>query len=221
MDIEAFSDKTAGLLIDELGISGIPDLYELKEEDLLGLDKFARKKSENLISAIEKSKDRPLGAFLFALGIPNVGKKTAGDLAKAFGSLESLRKADHERLTAIPDVGDIVADSITDFFADPSITRQVDRLLALGVAPRPEAAEAVTDSVFSGKKVVITGTLAAMGRREAETLIESLGGSAAGSVSKKTDYVIAGESAGSKLDKARELGVTVLNEQEFLDMVKK
>jgi DNA ligase (NAD+) len=220
MDIEAFSDKTAGLLIDELGISGIPELYELKEEDLLKLDKFAKKKSGNLIAAIEKSKDCTLGAFIFALGIPNVGQKTAGDLAKAFGTLENIRTADHGKLTAVPDIGDIVANSITDFFEDPSIARQVDRLLSLGVAPRPESSRAITDSVFSGKKVVITGTLFAMGRREAEALIERLGGSAAGSVSKKTDYVVAGESAGSKLDKARELGVTVLSWQEFLEMAK-
>lgn len=220
MDIEAFSDKTAGLLIDKLGISGIPELYELKEEDLLNLDKFAVKKSQNLIAAIEKSKDCTLGAFLYALGIPNVGQKTAGDLARAFGTLENVRNAEYEQLTAIQDVGEIVAKSVMDFFRDPSIARQVDKLLDLGVTPRQESAVSVTDSAFSGKRVVITGTLSSMGRREAEALVERLGGSAAGSVSKKTDFVIAGESAGSKLDKARELGVPVLSEQEFLEMAK-
>ncbi len=219
MDIAAFSDKTAGLLIDKLGISGIPELYELTESDLLDLDKFAKKKSSNLIAAIERSKDCTLSSFLYALGIPNVGQKTAADLAKAFGTLENIRKADLGQLTAIPDVGEIVAKSIIDFFRDPSIAKQVDKLLSLGVSPRPEEKKAIAESPLSGKRVVITGTLSSMGRREAEKLIESLGGNASDSVSKKTDYVIAGESAGSKLSKARELGIRVLNEQEFLNLI--
>mgnify|MGYP000216151210 FL=1 len=122
-----------------------------------------------------------------------------------------------EQLTEVPDVGEIVARSIVEFFADPSIATQVDRLLAHGVKPRPE--EVQQDSPISGKTIVVTGTLEKLDRRQAEALIESLGGKAAGSVSKKTDYVLAGESAGSKLTKARELGVRVLNEQEFFELI--
>lgn len=218
MDIESLSGRTAEQLVDAFGISTIPELYGLTAERLVPLERFGPKKAQNLIDALEKSKRRPLSAFLFALGIPNVGVKTARDLARRFGTLAAVRAAGREELLAIDDVGDIVADSILDFFGDPSISAQVDALLAHGVDPQPEAA-AGADSPLAGRTVVVTGTLSSMGRREAEALVERLGGRAAGSVSKKTDYVLAGESAGSKLDRARALGIPVLDEAAFYKLI--
>lgn len=217
MDIDTFSEKTAALFVEELKLKSIPDLYDLGPQDYIGLQGFGERRINNLMAAIERSKDCTLGAFIFAIGIPNVGAKTAKDLARRFGTIEALRSATVEQLTEVPDVGEIVARSIVEFFADPSIATQVDRLLAHGVKPRPE--EVQQDSPISGKTIVVTGTLEKLDRRQAEALIESLGGKAAGSVSKKTDYVLAGESAGSKLTKARELGVRVLNEQEFFELI--
>lgn len=217
MDIDTFSEKTAALFVEELKLKSIPDLYDLGPQDYMGLQGFGERRINNLMAAIERSKDCTLGAFIFAIGIPNVGAKTAKDLARRFGTIEALRSATVEQFTEVPDVGEIVARSIVEFFADPSIATQVDRLLAHGVKPRPE--EVQQDSPISGKTIVVTGTLEKLDRRQAEALIESLGGKAAGSVSKKTDYVLAGESAGSKLTKARELGVRVLNEQEFFELI--
>ena len=217
MDIDTFSEKTAALFVEELKLKSIPDLYDLGPQDYMGLQGFGERRINNLMAAIERSKDCTLGAFIFAIGIPNVGAKTAKDLARRFGTIEALRSVTVEQLTEVPDVGEIVARSIVEFFADPSIATQVDRLLAHGVKPRPE--EVQQDSPISGKTIVVTGTLEKLDRRQAEALIESLGGKAAGSVSKKTDYVLAGESAGSKLTKARELGVRVLNEQEFFELI--
>ena len=217
MDIDTFSEKTAALFVEELKLKSIPALYDLGPQDYMGLQGFGERRINNLMAAIERSKDCTLGAFIFAIGIPNVGAKTAKDLARRFGTIEALRSATVEQLTEVPDVGEIVARSIVEFFADPSIATQVDRLLAHGVKPRPE--EVQQDSPISGKTIVVTGTLEKLDRRQAEALIESLGGKAAGSVSKKTDYVLAGESAGSKLTKARELGVRVLNEQEFFELI--
>lgn len=217
MDIDTFSEKTAALFVEELKLKSIPDLYDLGPQDYMGLQGFGERRINNLMAAIERSKDCTLGAFIFAIGIPNVGAKTAKDLARRFGTIEALRSATVEQLTEVPDVGEIVARSIVEFFADPSIATQVDRLLAHGVKPRPE--EVQQDSPISGKTIVVTGTLEKLDRRQAEALIESLGGKAAGSVSKKTDYVLAGENAGSKLTKARELGVRVLNEQEFFELI--
>ena len=217
MDIDTFSEKTAALLVGEMQLKCIPDLYDMTAEDFAGLPGFKEKKTGNLIAAIEKSKDCSLGAFVYAIGIPNVGSKTARDLARHFGSLDAIRKASAEELTAVQDVGEIVAQSIIDFFADSSISAQVDRLLAHGVAPRPEAIQ--QQSPITGKTVVVTGTLPTLDRREAEAMIERLGGKAAGSVSKKTSYVLAGENAGSKLTKARELGIPVINEEEFFQLI--
>lgn len=217
MDIDTFSEKTAALLVEEMGLKSIPDLYDMTAEDFVALPGFKEKKTGNLMAAIEASKDCSLGAFVFAIGIPNVGSKTARDLARHFGSLEALRNANREQLMEVQDVGEVVADSIIAFFADSFIAAQVDRLLAHRVSPRPE--EVQQQSPITGKTVVVTGTLPTMDRREAEALIERLGGKAAGSVSKKTGYVLAGENAGSKLTKARELGIPVLSEEEFFQLI--
>lgn len=217
MDIEGFSEKTAAQMVSELGFSAIPELYALTPSRLQGLSGFGDKRTENLLAAIGKSKRPKLGAFLFAIGIPNVGAKTARDLARRFGTLEALRRASFEDLTAIEDVGGIVAQSILEFFADPFIAAQVDKLLQEGVEPQME--EARSASSLAGRTVVVTGTMERMDRKDIEALIERLGGKAAGSVSKKTALVVAGPGAGGKLDKARELGLRVLSEDEFFAMI--
>lgn len=217
MDIESFSEKTAAFLAEHKGFTSVADLYTLKKGDLNGMDGFGEKREGKLLAEIEGSKTRPLSAFLFALGIPNVGAKTAKDLARRFGTLDALRAASEDDLIAMDDVGPVVAQSIRSFFEDERIAATVDALLRFGVSPASEEAPvAQQDSPFAGKTVVLTGTLSSMTRNEAAALIESLGGSVAGSVSKKTGLVVAGENAGSKLDKARALNVPVMAEEEFL-----
>lgn len=215
MDIESFADKTAGVLWEELNISTIPELYTLRRDRLLGLEGFGEKKATNLLTAIENSKTRPLSAFLFALGIPNVGVRTARDLSHTFGTLDRVRNATLEELLAIDDIGEIVADSILSFFHDPRIAGQVDDLIAYGVAPRADNFSNQATPI-QGKTIVLTGTLPTLTRQQAEELIVSHGGKASGSVSKKTDYVLAGEAAGSKLTKAQTLGIPIIDEATFL-----
>ncbi len=217
MDIDTFSDKTAELLYDALGVHDCADLYRLTANDLLVLDGFKQKRAENLISALDKSRHCTLDAFLFAIGIPNIGRKTARDLAQHFGSLEAVKTASTEELVAIPEVGEIVANSVVEFFSFRENVEMIDRLLAAGVAPHHES-EAVSDSL-AGKTIVVTGTLPTLSREDAETLIAQHGGKPSGSVSKKTAFVLAGEKAGSKLTKAQTLGIPVIDEETFLEMI--
>ena len=217
MDIETFSEKTAALLYDHLGVRDPADLFTLDKDRLVGLPGMGEKKAQNLLDALDKARHRPLDAFLFALGIPGVGRKTARDLARRFGSLDALRAADEGTLTEVPDVGGVIAQNITEFFRDEQQRGQVDRLLALGVSPAPVEAEAA--GVLSGKTVVITGTLSGMTRQQAEQAVERAGGKAASSVSRKTSLVVAGENAGSKRAKAEALGVPVLDEAAFLALL--
>ncbi|MEX1028684.1 MAG: NAD-dependent DNA ligase LigA [Paenibacillaceae bacterium] len=220
MDIEAFSEMTAEQLYKELDVRDPADLYDLQFEQLIGLDRFGEKKANKLLEALEKSKSCELAAFLFALGIPNTGKTTTRVLADHFGALEPLMAADVEQLIGLPDIGGIVADSIVGFFHDPVMRNSIERMLASGVQPQAEQRIISVNSIFSGKTVVLTGTLSSMGRDDAAKKLEALGAKISGSVSKKTDFVIAGESAGSKLTKAQELGVTVIdNEEEFLRLL--
>lgn len=218
MDIDTFSEKTAAQLVDAGLIQEADQLYALTKEQLCALDRFGEKKAENLLKAIEKSKNCKLNAFIHAIGIPNIGTKTARDLADRFGSVDALRRATREELVAMDDVGDIVADSILSFFADPANARLVDALLAAGVSPQWAKAD-TSNGAFVGMTVVVTGTLSTMSRAEAEEAIRANGGKAAGSVSKKTALVVAGENAGSKLTKAQTLGVRVIGEAEFLKML--
>ena len=218
MNIAGFSEKTAEQLFEKLDIRDISDLYKLEYEKLLDLDKFGPKKAQNLLDAIEKSKDCTLEAFLYSLGIPNVGVKTAKDLVKRFESLENLEKATFEELVSVQDVGDIVARSIIEFFKEERTLKVINELLSLGVNPHYEKKE-VLESLFMGKTVVVTGTLENYSRTSIKEKLESLGAKVSGSVSKKTDFVIAGEAAGSKYDKAKSLGVTILSEEEFENMI--
>lgn len=220
MDIETFNVMTAEQLYAECGVKDPADLYDLKYDDLIGLERFGDKKANNLLEAIDKSKQQDLASFLFALGIPNTGKSTTRELAAHFGSLDRLRAATTEELVGIQDVGDIVADSILTFFQDPVMQQSIDRMLAAGVTPQAEERPvAAADTVFTGKTVVLTGTLPTLSRDEATSLLERAGGKVTGSVSKKTDFVLAGENAGSKLAKAESLGIRVLDEAEFMKLL--
>ena len=217
MDIEAFSEKTAELFYDQLGVRSAADLYTLDKASMVALKGFGEKKADKLLAELDKSKSCELDAFLFAIGIPNIGKKTARDLMAHFGTLEALMQASAEELTGLEDVGEIVAGSITEFFADADNQAFVRRLLACGV--QPQVSRAQTGTRFEGMTFVLTGTLPTLTRAQAEELIRRNGGKATGSVSKKTSVVLAGESAGSKLDKARALGVRVMDEKEFLSLL--
>lgn len=219
MNIAGFSERTAEQLFEKLNIKSISDLYKLKEEELIGLEKFGPKKAQNLLEAIENSKECELHAFIYALGIPNVGVKTAKDLVSRFKSIEGLKNATFEELVSVPDVGDIVAQDVMSFFKEEKVLETIDELLELGVNPKFEEVE-VTENPFRGKTVVATGSLQNYSRSEIKEKLESLGAKVAGSVSKKTDYVIAGEVAGSKLTKAQELGVKVLSEEEFEEILR-
>ena len=215
MDIEAFSEKTAELFYDNLGVRSAADLYTLDKASMVVLKGFGEKKADKLLAELEKSKDCELDAFLFSIGIPNIGKKTARDLMEHFGSLDSLMQADENELTALDDVGGIVAASITEFFADGDNQAFVRRLLDCGVRPQIHQEEAAGE-LFAGMTFVLTGTLPTLTRAQAEEMIRQNGGKATGSVSKKTSVVLAGESAGSKLEKAQKLGVRIMDEAEFL-----
>ncbi|MGY0374471.1 NAD-dependent DNA ligase LigA [Clostridium sp. JNZ J1-5] len=218
MNISGFSEKTAEQLFEELDIKSISDLYRIKKEDLLNLERFGDKKAQNLIDAMQKSKKCDLPSFIYALGIPNVGKKTSIDLAKRFKSLEGLKKANFEELISVEDIGDIVARSIVEFFSDEKILESIDELLQLGVSPYFED-EKVEDNVFNGKTVVVTGSLESYSRNEIKEMLQSLGAKVSGSVSKKTDYVLAGKDPGSKYEKAVELNIKIINEDEFKNML--
>ncbi len=223
MDIETFSGKTAEQLYEELNVREPADLYGLIFDDLVKLQRFGEKKATNLLAALEKSKSRELAPFLNALGIPNTGKATAKMLAEHFGDLDRVMEAGAEELVGLPDVGGIVAESIYNYFRDPLNQESIARMRAFGVkaeAARSAAASADASHPLFGKIVVLTGTLSVMTRDEAAQKLEALGAKVSGSVSKKTDLVIAGESAGSKLTKARDLGVPVLeDEAELLKLV--
>ena len=219
MNIEGFSEKTAEQLFEKLDLKSMADLYKLQKEELLTLEKFGPKKAQNLLDAIEKSKKCELYRFIYALGVPNVGVKTAKDLVNKFKSLENLKNASFEELVAVQDVGDIVARGVIEFFKEEKAINTINELLALGVNPSFEEVE-IIESPFEGKTVVVTGTLNKYSRNEIKEKLEILGAKVSGSVSKKTDYVIAGEEAGSKLTKALDLGVKVLNEDEFEELIK-
>ncbi len=212
MDIEGLGEKLVDQLVDGGLIKTLPDLYRLGLTHLLALERMGEKSAQNLLAGLERSKSTTLPRFLFALGIRHVGESTARDLARHFGQLDAIMDADTQRLLQVADVGPVVAESIHTFFAQPHNREVVEQLRACGVhwAESEPVAPAVLP--LAGQTVVLTGTLPSLSREEAKELLEAAGAKVAGSVSKKTSYVVAGAEAGSKLDKARELGVPVLDE---------
>lgn len=217
-NIEGLSDKTCKQFYEDLNVRHLSDLYNIKKEDLLKLDKFKDKKAENIINSINNSKKIDFYRFLFALGIGEVGVKTAKDLAKKFYNLDNLRNASFEEILEVDDVGEVIAQNIVDFFADEYNREEIRRLFDCGVEIK-EVNVNLDNQILSGKTFVLTGTLSKP-REEFEKIIEDLGGKTSSSVSRNTSFVLAGENAGSKLLKAKELNIKIINEKEFLEMIK-
>uniref|UniRef100_UPI0032B27A4D NAD-dependent DNA ligase LigA n=1 Tax=uncultured Aquincola sp. TaxID=886556 RepID=UPI0032B27A4D len=213
MDIEGLGDKLVDQLVDGGLIRTLPELYKLGVAKLAALDRMADKSAANLVQALDKSKQTTLPRFLYALGIRHVGETTAKDLARHFGQLDKVMDATYEQLLEVPDVGPVVAQSIRTFFEQPHNREVAEQLRAAGVTwPEHEGAELAAPKPLAGQTFVLTGTLPTLTRDEAKELLEAAGAKVAGSVSKKTNYVVAGEEAGSKLEKAQQLGITILDE---------
>lgn len=217
MNIDGFSEKTAGALYDKFGARKFSDLYLLKREDLLSLEGFKDKKADNFLTNIERSKNCSLENFIFALGIDGIGKKTAKDLAKNFKSLDKLFVATKDELLSVDEIGDVLADNLVNFFSDERNIDEIKKLLAEGV--KPEYKTVTVNDSLAGEKVVLTGTLSSFKRSEAAKIIEARGGQVMSSVSKLTTLVVAGEDAGSKLDKAKELNIKIIDENEFKNLI--
>ena len=223
MDIEGLGDKLVDQLVDGNIIHSLADLYDsriVNLQTLAGLERMAEKSAQNIVDALEKSKRTTLNRFLFSLGIRNVGESTAKDLARHFGNLDAIMRAGAEQLLAVPDVGPIVAQSVVDFFGELHNQEVVQQLSTLGVRWEEYESTATQTMPLSGKTIVLTGTLTSMSRDEAKSRLEALGAKVAGSVSKKTDCVVAGEEAGSKLIRAQELNVPIWNEAELIQQLK-
>ena len=219
MDIDGVGGKLIEQLVDRELIHTPADLFKLDLTTLTRLERMGTKSAENALASLEKAKNTTLARFIFALGIREVGEATALNLANHFKTLEALQNADLEALQQVPDVGEVVANRILAFWHEPHNVAVVNDLIAQGVHWETVETKEVTENRFKGKTVVLTGTLTQMGRNEAKALLQDMGAKVSGSVSAKTDFVIAGDAAGSKLTKARELGVTVLTEEEFLAQI--
>ena len=210
-DIEGISDKTAEAFYSVLGLRSVAELYTITQEDLSKLDKFKEKKINNTLSAIEKSKNVTLEKFIFALGIENVGQKTAADLAEKYGSIEKLSQASVEELSQIRDIGQIVAESIREYFLNNDNIKMLETLKNLGINPTYQK----KTGKLSGRKVVLTGSLSKFSRSEASEILREMGAEVQSSVGKSTDLVVVGENAGSKLEKAKSLNIEIWDEQRF------
>ena len=220
LDIEGLGDKLVEQLVDQQLVKTPADLYQLKLETLSNLERMAEKSATNIVAAIEHSKQTSLARFIYALGIRNVGEATAKEFARFFGSLDALLNADVELLVAVPDVGPIVAQSVAEFSAEAHNREVITALRAVGVVwPESAGIQRPAESILSGKTFVLTGTLPNLSREDAKAQIEALGGKVSGSVSKKTDYVVVGAEAGSKLVKAQNLGLTLLDEAQLLTLL--
>ena len=219
MDIEGLGDKSVEQLVNVGLIQGLPDIYKLELEQLVSLDRMAEKSSQNLLDAIEKSKLTSLPRFIYALGIRNVGESTAKDLAGFYGDLYEIMNQTEESLQLVPDIGPTVAKSISDFFSQTRSREVIESLIRLGVHwPKYDIRKSAS-GIFAAKTFVLTGTLPSMSREEVKSIIEMNGGKVSGSVSKKTDYVVAGSDAGSKLATAQELGIKIISQQELLKLI--
>ena len=216
-NIEGLSEKTVETFYDNLGVKNPSDLFTIKKEELLKLDKFQDKKAENLLNSLEKSKNVDFYRFLFALGIIEVGVKTAKDIAKYFGTLENLKKAKIEDILNVDDIGEVIANNIVEFFANQENLDEINKLFECGVVIKERDIKNVSE-LFKDKTFVITGTLSKP-RNEFERIIEENGGKVSSSVSKKTSFVLVGDDAGSKLDKAKALNITILREEEFFKII--
>ena len=216
MDIDGVGGRLIEQLVDRELVHTPADLFKLDLTTLTRLERMGTKSAENALASLEKAKNTTLARFIFALGIREVGEATALNLANHFKTLEALQNADLEALQQVPDVGEVVANRILAFWHEPHNVAVVNDLIAQGVHWETVETKEVTENRFKGKTVVLTGTLTQMGRNEAKALLQDMGAKVSGSVSAKTDFVIAGDAAGSKLTKAQELGVTVLTEEEFL-----
>jgi DNA ligase (NAD+) len=220
LDIEGLGEKIVDQLVDTGLVASLPDVYALTKEKVEALERMADKSAANLIANIESSRKTTLARFLYGLGIRHVGETTAKDLARHFGNIERLRRATLAQLLEVPDVGPIVAESIHSFFAEAHNQEVIDALLAAGFEwPESEGVADAAPLPLAGKTFVLTGTLPTLSRDDAKEMIESLGGKVAGSVSKKTDWVVAGADAGSKLAKAEVLGVPLLDEAGLLALL--
>jgi len=219
MDIEGLGEKLVEQLVDNDIVKTPADLYKLDIAALAGLERMAEKSAGNVIAAIGNSKRTTLARFIFALGIRNVGERTAADLARHFGDLDPLMQSSEQMLQQVPDVGPVVAQSIAQFFAEPHNRRVVAQLLAAGVDFERMPPAASGSARVNGRIFVLTGTLPNLSRDEAKERIEAKGGRVTGSVSKKTDYVVAGADPGSKYDKAVGLGIAVLDERGLLELL--
>ena len=219
MDIEGMGEALVRQLIEKGMIKDFSDIYYLIKEQLLGLELFKERKAENLLAAIEKSKRRELSRLIYGLGIRNVGEKASYVLAQRFKNIDSLARAGKEELEGIDEVGTVISASVADFFKQETVKRLIERLKKAGVNTRQESFEA-GKSILTGKTVVFTGDLGSFSRPEAEMLVRQAGGNASSSVSKKTDFVVVGNNPGSKYDKAVKLGVKIINEGDFKEMVK-
>ena len=222
MNVEGFGDKIIEQLVDKEYVKTPADLYKLTVPILCSLDKVGEKLANNLMGALDKSKNTSLNRFIFALGIPNVGEVTAENLVNQLGNLTAIENASLEQLQSVNDIGAVIAESIIDFFQEPHNRTVIDQLISeeIGIHwPDVEIQLLTTDSPFSDKTVVLTGTLSILTRDEAKAKLKQLGAKVTGSVSKKTDFVIAGEAAGSKLTKAQELGIKVIDEQELINLL--
>ena len=219
MDIEGLGDKSVEQLVTVGLIHELPDIFKLKLEQLINLDRMAEKSSRNLLDAIEKSKSTSLPRFIYALGIRNVGESTAKDLAGFYGDLDEIMKQTEESLQIVPDIGPTVAKSISDFFRQTKSREVINSLIGLGVHWPKYDIKKSSSGIFATKTFVLTGTLPSMSREEAKSIIEMNGGKVVGSVSKKTDYVVAGSDAGSKLTTAQELGLKIISQKELLKLI--
>ena len=217
-NIEGLNEKSLIKFHNELGVNEFSDLFTLKEEDLLKLENFKEKKARNIINSIQRSKEIELYRFLYALGISEIGIKTAKDLSKQFKSLENIKNAKFEELTGVEDVGEIIAQNVLDYFSDEENVKEIERLFSLGVTILNEEDVSLSDNL-KGLTFVLTGTLPNYSRPDMSTLIEKHGGKVSSSVSKNTSYVLAGEEAGGKLDKAKALGVKIISEADILKMM--
>lgn len=219
MDIEGLSIKTAEALFDNGLVHGLDDIYKLNYNDLLNLEGFKEKKSESLINEIEKSKNTSLYRFIFALGILNVGLKTAKDLQNKFKSLDAILNASYDDLTSIDEIGDAIAYSILDFFSSQDNINMIKRMLELGLKVT-NIEKATNTQTLLGSTFVLTGTLNNLTRKEAENIIKENGGNVSSSVSKNTTYLLLGDNPGSKYEKAKKIGVTIISEEDLLNMIK-